>query len=77
MKSLAMNKLFSKSHEDLPKINSSIEMLLTEQRHQRGDLQVIKTLVTGLVTDFALLKQVQDFYEEPESEGTLNKDDER
>ncbi len=63
MKSLAMNKLFSKSNDsDLPKINSNIEFLLAEQRHQRNDLKVIKQLVNTIINDFKLQRQVTDYY---------------
>ncbi len=63
MKSLAMNQLFSKSSDkDLPKINSSLEMLLTEQRHQRSDLATLLKLVTSIINSLALQKQVDDYY---------------
>ncbi len=73
-----MNKLFSKSNEsDLPKINSNIEFLLAEQRHQRNDLKVITKLVRELISDVALQRQVTDYYnsedsaKEPEEVETL------
>ncbi len=73
-----MNKLFSKSNEsDLPKINSNIEFLLAEQRLQRNDLKVITQLVRSLINDFAIQRQVTDYYnsedsaKEPEEVETL------
>ncbi len=58
-----MNKLFSKSNEsDLPKINSNLEFLLAEQRHQRNDLKVIKQLLNTIINDFKLQRQVTDYY---------------
>ncbi len=73
-----MNKLFSKSNEsDLPKINSNIEFLLAEQRHQRNDLKVIKQMVQSVINDVALQRQVTDYYnsedsaKEPEEVETL------
>ncbi len=63
-----MNKLFSKSNEsDLPKINSNIEFLLAEQRHQRNDLKVITQLVRSLISDVALQRQVTDYYNSEDS----------
>ncbi len=67
MKSLAMNKLFSKSREDLPKINSDLDMILTEQRHQRADLQEVKRMLVKINNSIALQTQVDEFYEKEES----------
>ncbi len=71
MKSLAMNKLFSKSYADFPKINSDILMLLTEQRLQRNDLKIITKMLDKILNVVSLQKQVDDFYES-EPDGTSN-----
>ncbi len=64
MKSLAMNKLFSKSSDpDLPNILINIDMLLAEQRHQRNDLKIITKLLNQFINDSKLQSQVDDFYE--------------
>ncbi len=58
-----MNKLFSKSTAaDLPKINSNIEFLLAEQRHQRNDLKMISRKLDQLLNDMKLQRQVTDYY---------------
>ncbi len=68
MKSLAMNKLFSKSNEsDLPKISSNIDFLLAEQRHQRNDLKVITKKLDQVINEFTVQKQVTDYYNSEDS----------
>ncbi len=58
-----MNKLFSKSKaSDLPKINSNLDFLLAEQRHQRNDLKMISRKLDQLLNDMKLQRQVTDYY---------------
>ncbi len=58
-----MNNLFSKSPETYEKLYQLIQMLLTEQRHQRQDMATIKRQLHTLISDLALQKQVTDYYE--------------
>ncbi len=56
---------FLKSGEpDLKKLYQLIDMLLTEQRHQRMDLNTIKRQLSRLINDSKLQKQVDEYYEE-------------
>ncbi len=47
------------------KLDNHIEVLLSEQRHQRADLQEIKYMLHKLLTNKDLQKTVDDFYRDP------------
>ncbi len=49
---------------DLFFLKHLIELVLTEQRHQRGDLSTIKRQLHSLITDDGTQKQVSDFYQD-------------
>ncbi len=59
-----MINLLSKSPETYEKLNTSIQMLLTEQRHQRGDLATIKRQLHTLINRAQLQRQVDDYFED-------------
>ncbi len=64
-----MTNFIFKSPSDLQKISQQLKVLLTEQRHQRADLQYIKHQVLYLVNDKNLQKQVDSYYaDHPDSE---------
>ncbi len=68
-----MKNFIFKSPQDFHKIVfNKLDMLLSEQRHQRSDLATLLRLVTKLehviVLDKDLQKQVDDYFEEDEKE---------
>ncbi len=69
-----MINLLSKSPETYEKLNTLIQMVLTEQRHQRGDLATIKRQLHTLITDENSQKQVDEFFDEtsPQTESMNN-----
>ncbi len=63
-KSRNMINLLSKSPETYEKLTLKIDMLLTEQRHQRGDLATIKRQLHTLINRAQLQKQVDDYFDD-------------
>ncbi len=61
-----MNNLFFKSPETYEKFYNKLDMILAEQRHQRGDLATIKRQLHTLVKDIALQKQVDEYFTKDE-----------
>ncbi len=59
-----MINLLSKSPETYEKLNTLIQMLLTEQRHQRGDLATIKRQLHTLINRGNLQKEVDEYFED-------------
>ncbi len=81
MKSLAMNNFIFKSANRLIKNESvnledligktfiHVNLLLTEQRHQRSDLKDLKLMVNKLLVDKHLQMQVDEYFKDnPEEE---------
>ncbi len=62
-----MSNFIFKSREDLQKISQLIEVVLAEQRLQRGDLATIKRMLTTLINVENLQKQVDEFYSQSKS----------
>ncbi len=60
-----MKNLFSSPSNtpDLQKLFQSIEIIKTEQRHQRVDLGVIKNQLHTLIKDTALQRQVDEYFD--------------
>ncbi len=44
-----------------------LEILLNEQKHQRGDLATIKRQLHTIINSLALQKQVDEYFEEDET----------
>ncbi len=59
-----MRNLLSKSPETYEKLSTLIQMLLTEQRHQRGDLATIKRQLHTLINRGNLQKEVDEYFED-------------
>ncbi len=59
-----MNNLFFKSPETYEKFYNKLDMILTEQRHQRADLATIKRQLHTLINVQNLQKQVDDYFDE-------------
>ncbi len=59
-----MNKFLFKSSEtpDLQKLIRTLDMLLDEQRHQRGDLATIKRQLHTLISESNLQEQAQEYF---------------
>ncbi len=53
----------TKSPETYILINNKLDILLTEQRHQRIDLSTIKRQLHTIIVDLSLQKQVTDYME--------------
>ncbi len=67
-----MNNLFSKSPETYEKFFNKLDMLLTEQRHQRSDLATIKRQLHMIINHLNLQKQVDDYFDEDEKDVSSN-----
>ncbi len=60
-----MKNFIFKSEADFHKmVFNKLDMLLSEQRHQRVDLAGIKRQLNGLTTDSDLQKQVDQYFDE-------------
>ncbi len=59
-----MINLLSKSPETYEKLTFKIQMILTEQRHQRADLATIKRQLHTIINHLNLQKQVDDYFDE-------------
>ncbi len=59
-----MINLLSKSPETYEKLTHKLEILLTEQRHQRADLATIKRQLHTIINHLNLQKQVDDYFED-------------
>ncbi len=57
-----MNNLFFKSPETYKKLIQSLDLLLTEQRHQRGDLATIKRQLHTIISSGQLQDQAQNYF---------------
>ncbi len=59
----------SNSRSDLSKnIINKLEMLLSEQRHQRSDLSLLLNQMSKIYNAIALQKQVDHYFDEDEKE---------
>ncbi len=63
-----MINLLSKSPETYEKLNHKLEIILTEQRHQRADLATIKRQLHTIINAANLQKQVDDYFEDSPQE---------
>ncbi len=59
-----MINLLSKSPETYEKLTHKLDMLLTEQKHQRADLATIKRQLHTIINSANLQKQVDDYFED-------------
>ncbi len=58
----------SNSQSDLSKnIINKLDMLLSEQRHQRSDLSILLNLTNKLINSTNLQKQVDEFFDDSEN----------
>ncbi len=63
-----MKNFIFKSEADFHKIVfNKLDVILTEQRHQRQDLTTIIRLITGIKIEKDLQKQVDEYFEEDET----------
>ncbi len=64
-----MNKFLFKSSQDsdFQKLINKLDMILTEQRHQRSDLSIITAMIDKLINSTNLQKQVDEFFEDSEN----------
>ncbi len=60
-----MTNFIFKSQATFKKISNQLEMILTEQRKQRADLQYVLILLKFLKNDANIQKTVEDFYSTP------------
>ena len=72
-----MNNLFFKSPETYEKFFNKIDMLLSEQRHQRADLDTIKRQLHTLINMLKLQTQVDEYFERDETSPQTDSDDKR
>ncbi len=72
-----MTNFIFKSQSTFKKISNQLEMILTEQRKQRADLQYVLSLLKFLKNDKNLQTQVEDFYSTPpvEEEKVIHPED--
>ncbi len=59
-----MTNFIFKSSGLISKISNQLEMVLTEQRHQRADLAEILRCIHSLTIDKHLQTQVDDFHDD-------------
>ncbi len=70
-----MKNFIFKSEADFHKIVfNKLDMLLSEQRHQRQDLTTIIRLITGMVIDKSLQKQVDQYFDDDETSPQTDSD---
>ncbi len=63
-----MNNIFSKSPETYEILYHKLDMLLTEQKHQRADLATIKRQLHQLINTTNLQKQVDEYFDKDDKE---------
>ncbi len=60
-----MKNFIFKSEADFHKIVfNKLDMILTEQRHQRSDLSILLSQMSKIYNALALQKQVDDYFDE-------------
>ncbi len=59
-----MINLLSKSPETYEKLTHNLDILLTEQRHQRADLATIKRQLHTIINGANLQKQVDEYFDD-------------
>ncbi len=69
-----MTNFIFKSQGTFKKISNQLEMILTEQRKQRADLQYVLILLKSLKNDSNLQKTVDDFYSKSHPEDIADLD---
>ncbi len=69
-----MTNFIFKSPATFKKISNQLETILTEQRHQRADLQEIKFMLHKLVNNNNLQETVDKFYKEAPGFASPNED---
>jgi len=63
-----MKNFIFKSEADFHKIVfNKLEIILSEQRHQRADLNTIQMIVQKILNDLNLQKQVDEYFETDET----------
>ncbi len=71
-----MKNFIFKSQQDFHKIVfNQLDMLLTEQRNQRNDLRQLQSTLNRLITDKALQKQVDTYFEDDETSPQTDSDE--
>ncbi len=64
-----MKNFIFKSEADFHKIVfNKLETILTEQRHQRADLQTIQRMIQTLINDDNLQTQVNQYFEDDQKD---------
>ncbi len=63
-----MKNFIFKSEADFHKIVfNKLEVILTEQRHQRSDLSILTGMMNKLINSTNLQKQVDEFFDDSEN----------
>ncbi len=63
-----MKNFIFKSEADFHKIIfNKLEVILTEQRHQRSDLSILHGMMNKLINSTNLQKQVDEFFDDSEN----------
>ncbi len=62
--SKSANRLLEKSSINLGTLDTKLEFLLTEQRHQRSDLRTLSQKIDKLLVDKHLQMQVDEYFQE-------------
>ncbi len=63
-----MTNFIFKSQGTYKKLANQLEVVLNEQRHQRGDLSAILYLLKSIKNDFKLSSNVAEFHDNDESD---------
>jgi len=71
-----MKNFIFKSQQDFHKmVFNQLDIILTEQRHQRSDLAIIIANLTKLINSSNLQKQVDEYFEDDEKDIPDSKND--
>ncbi len=72
-----MTNFIFKSSTDLQKIRQQLLVILNEQKHQRSDLAIIRSMIQNVINSSNLQKQVDEYFEEtsPQTDSENNDSD--
>ncbi len=65
------NRLIKNDSINIGKLDTKLELLLAEQRHQRSDLDVLSRKLDRLLIDKHLQMQVDEYFTKGEETGTV------
>jgi len=70
-----MKNLFLSPNGLLKNVFNKLEIIQSEQRHNRSDISLVLSLLNKLVTNANLQKQVDEFFEDDETSPQTDQDE--